>query len=121
MAYTAIAQQTVAGPYAAESITAKMTTITFTAADITNGNEIIMATGRTLLLCRNDDVGAVTVTVASSPDPYGRTATITAFSIAAGATVGRIFEVVGWESTGGGRNLVVTASDVDLKIAAIAL
>jgi len=52
MAATAIAEQVVAGPYVAESGT-QMTTVTFTAADATNGNEIVMTTGRTLVIVQN--------------------------------------------------------------------
>jgi len=121
MANTAIAEQPVAGPYLSEAATAKMTTVTFTSSDIVNGNKVIMSSGRVLLMLQNSDAGAVTVTISSSADPYGRTATITAFSIAAAAFVARVFEIVGWESTAGGRDLVITASDADLKVLAIPL
>lgn len=121
MAYTAIAQQAVAGPYLSEAATAKLTTVTFTAADASNGNEIVMATGRTLIMVQNTDASAGTVTINSSKDPYGRAATISAFSVAAGAFAARVFEPVGWESTAGGRNLVITASAATMKILAIPL
>lgn len=121
MAITTVAQQTVAGPYTAESATAKLTAITFTAVDIVNTNKVIMATGRTLLIFQNADASAQTVTITSSADPYGRTATITAFEIAAAGFAARIFEPVGWESTAGGRDLVITASDADMKFVAIPL
>jgi hypothetical protein len=121
MAYTAVAQQAVAGPNLAESATAKLTTVTFTAIDATNGNEVIMSTGRTLLIVQNTDASAGTVTITSSPDPYGRTATITAFSVAAGAFAARIFEPVGWEATAGGRNLVIAGSAATMKFLAIPL
>lgn len=121
MAYTAVSEQQVAGPYLPESATAKLTTLTFAACDIVNGNRVVMSTGRALVMFQNTDVGAVTVTISSSPDDYGRKADITAFSIAASAFVARIFEPKGWEQTAGGRDLVIMASDVDLKVLAIPL
>lgn len=121
MAATAIAQQAIAGPYQAESVSAKLTTVTFTAADATNGNKIVMTTGKTLLLLNNTGASAVTVTIASSKDPYGRVSDITTFSIAAGAFVARIFEPVGWEQNLGARDLSVVGSATDLKILAIPL
>jgi hypothetical protein len=121
MAATAIAEQVVAGPYVAESGT-QMTTVTFTAADATNGNEIVMTTGRTLVIVFNTHGStAGTVTVTSSADPYGRTANVTAFSVAASAFAARIFTPVGWEQTLGGRNLLITGSATTMKILAIPL
>lgn len=112
----------IAGPYRKESETPQLSTITFTAADATNGNMINMPSERgVLVLFNNTDVGAQTVSVASSPDPHGRTADITDFSIAAGATVGRMFRPVGWEQSLGGRDLHIEASDAGVEIAAIPL
>lgn len=120
MAATTISETEVAGPYIAESAT-QMTTLTFSAGDATNGNKVVMSTGRCLLIVQNEGGGAGTVTVTSSRDPYGRTANITAFSVAAGAFASRIFSAVGWENTAGGRDLVFTPSATTMTFVAIPL
>lgn len=120
MTATTIAEQAVAGPYVAEGGT-DMTTVTFTAADATNGNKIVMTTGRTLILVQNTAGGAGTVTIASSADPYGRTDEITAFSVEGSAFAARIFKPVGWEQTLGARDLSITGSATTMKILAIPL
>lgn len=119
MAYTAIAEQEVAGPYLAESESAQLTTVTFTAGDATNGNKVVMTGKRVLLVFNNGGASPATVTINSSKDAYGRTANISAFSVAAGAYVARIFEAPGWEQTLGGRDLVITPSSTDIEILAI--
>ena len=120
MAATVIAPQDILGAYVSESAT-QMTTLTWTAIDIVNTNSITMTGRKLLLLFRNDDVAAKTITISSSENPYGRSADVTAFSMAAGAYATRIFEPVGWEQTLGGRNLIVTAEDADIFVAAINL
>lgn len=119
MAYTAIAEQAVAGPYYAEGGAAELTTVTFTAADATNSNQIVMSKKRVLLLFTNGGASPATVTVLSSADAYGRKGNITTFSIAAGAYAARFFEAPGWEQTLGGKNLVITPSATDIEVLAI--
>jgi len=122
MAYTAIAPQVTAGPYISEGAAAQMTTLTWTAGDATNLNEVTMTTKRILILVRNVSGGAAgTVTVTSSDDPYGRTSDITTFSVADTAFAGRIFEAPGWEQTLGGRNLLLTPSATTMEFLAIPL
>ena len=120
MAPTVIAPQEVAGPYISEAAT-QLTAVTWTAGDPTNGNKIVIPGRRILLLFRNDNVAAQWVTIASSNDPYGRTAPITELDIAIGGYAARIFEPVGWEQTLGGRDLTVTPESVDVFILAIPL
>lgn len=120
MAATTISETEVAGPYVAESGT-QMTTLSWSAGDASNGNKIVMGTGRCLLLVQNTGVGAGTVTVTSSKDPYGRTANITAFSVDAAGFAARVFESVGWEQTLGGRDLLLTPSATTMKFVAIPL
>lgn len=120
MALTSIAQQTVVGPYAAEGGT-RATTVTFTAGDATNGNKIVMSSGRTLLLVQNSDAAPGTFTIKSSKDPYGRSADITAQSVAASAFAAVILEPVGWEQTTGGRDLEISCSATTMKFLAIPL
>lgn len=120
MAATVVAPQDVLGAYVSESAT-QMTTLTWTAVDITNTNSVTMTGRKMMLLFRNDDVAEKTVTITSSANPYGRTADITSFAIAASAYAVRIFEPVGWEQTLGGRNMIITSNDADMKFAAINL
>lgn len=56
--------------------------IAFTAADATNGM-MFPNDGRTVLLIKNGGAGAITVTVTSVPDEYGRTGDLI-ISVAAG-------------------------------------
>lgn len=118
MALVAISETAVAGPYAKESGT-RVTTVTFSASDATNFNKIVMSKNRVLLLFQNTDVGAQTVTIRSSPDPFGRVADIVAFSIAASAFASIILEPVGWEQNIGGKDLQIETSDAGVKILAI--
>ena len=120
MAATVIAPQDILGAYVSESAT-QLTTLTFTAIDIVNTNKITMSGRKMILLFRNDDVAEKTVTISSSDNPYGRTADVTAFAMAAGAYAIREFEPPGWEQTVGGRDMIITANDADIKVAAINL
>lgn len=115
MAETRITPITPTGPYIDESVTAKLGTVTATASDATNGNVISLAKD-ILLVLENTDVGAQTVTITSYPDPYGRRADISAFSIAAGAFVARIFKRYGWGNGDG--DLVILTSDVGVTVRA---
>lgn len=118
---TVISEQVPTGPYLAESNATKLATVAFAAGDATNGNKVIMGGQRVLLLIRNSAVSAGTVSIASSKDRFGRVADIAAFSIAAGAIVGRIFEPEGWEQVSGGKDLLITPSATTIEIAALRL
>ena len=121
MAYTAIAPQEVLAAYISEGAAVQMTTPTFTAGDATNLNTVTMPGRKILILVSNTAGAPGTVTITASDDPYGRTATITAFSVAAGAYAARIFEPVGWEQTLGGRDILITPSATTMEILAIPL
>lgn len=119
MAATRISLTVVAGPYELESTTAQMTAAAGTAADASNGNVVSLNEGRVLLVLENTDAGAQTVTITSQPDAYGRTADVTAFSMAASAKVYRIFERYGWGDGNGDLNF--SASDAGVLVTAIKL
>ena len=88
-----------------------------TAADPSNLNQFIM-TGRELLLVRNDDVGAQTVSLLTVNDPFKRKADITTYSL--GISEEMVFwfgDVQGWLQTGG--FVFIDPSDADLKFAVI--
>lgn len=121
MAATVIAPQDALGAYVSESAAVQLTVLTWTAIDIVNTNSITMTGRKLMLLFRNDDVATKTVTISSSENPYGRAADVTTEDMAAGAYAVRIFEPVGWEQTLGGRNMIITASDADIFVAAINL
>ena len=120
MAATVIAPQDVLGSNVSESAT-QMTTLTWTAIDIANTNKITMSGRKMMLVFRNDDVAEKTVTISSSDNPYGRTADVTEFAIAASAYAIRIFEPTGWEQSVGARDMIITSNDADMKVAAINL
>jgi len=120
MAATVVAPQTILGSNVSESAT-QMTTLTWTAIDIVNTNSITMGTRKLLLIFRNDDVAEKTITISSSENPYGRSADVSGFAMAAGAYAIREFEPKGWEQTVGGRNIILTANDADIFVAAVNL
>ena len=114
MATTVLAKTALPGPYGVAGVA-----ITWQAADNVNGNHFI-ATGKEILLARNDDAGAQTVTVTSTPDPQNRTGDIDADSIAAGAYAAyQLFPISGWRDGSG--YIVVTASDAAIFLAVLTL
>lgn len=116
---TAISETEVVGPYEPVA-NEQFAELTFQAGD-TAGNTVVMSTGKCLLLVQNEGVGAGTVTVTSSRDPYGRTADISAFSVDAGGFAARIFSAIGWEQNAGARDLLLTPSATTMTFVAIPL
>jgi hypothetical protein len=94
-------------------------TLTWTAADVANGNQFVTS-GKEIVLARNVHADtARTVTVASTPI-LGRTKDITAFSIAAGAFAAfGPFPSEGWRQADG--FVYLNASHVDIQFAVIAI
>ena len=92
--------------------------LTLAAADATNENHFV-ASGKDLIIVKNDNAGAQTIEIDGTVDAYGRTVTVTK-SIAAGA-----FAMFGpvpsayWANSSG--QIVLDPSHVDLKIAVISL
>lgn len=90
-----------------------------TAADVANMNQFIL-TENEVIVARNAGVGAQTVTITSTADPYNRTNDITAHSIAAGAiAVFGPFPAIGWKQADG--MLYLQASSADIKFSIIKL
>lgn len=91
--------------------------VTWTAADNANGNEFDF-TGCELLLVRNDNVGAQTVTVSSVADSYGRTGDQTK-NIPSGDyyVFGAPFPAMGWEQAD--QKIYVDAGAADVYLAVI--
>lgn len=115
MAETKVTPITPTNPYLDESTTPQLNTVTAISSDVANGNKVSLDTD-ILLIMDNTNVGAQTVTVTSQNDPFGRTADIAAFSLAAGVRANRLFKAVGWSNGNG--DLLVTGSHADMKIEA---
>ena len=111
-----IAVQNVIGKYPVTPLTAGAAAITFQAMEL--AGDTYSNTGKELVLLRNDDAGAVTITVTSQRDEKNRLGTISAYSIPAGeyAAFGP-FPVSGWND--GNNKVNLLASDVDLKVAVL--
>ena len=81
-------------------------------ADFADGASFVL-TGREILLIRNDNAGAQTVTITSVVDKYGRTGDITAYSVGIGEyAVMPIFKTEGWKQTTGLLHFAASAADV---------
>ncbi len=109
MARTALTVSTPKGPY--DSISANGLDFSFAAADDVNGNSFVCS-GRELVLMRNDHAtDAATVTIASAPDPYGRTKDIATYSLAAGEFAAFwIGKTTGWRQSDGKAHLDVAGA-----------
>lgn len=113
MARTTLTKTTPPGSYAGAG-----TTLTLTAADVTNKNQFV-ASGNDLVIAYNSGAGAATITITSVDDPFGRREDIAAESIAAGAyKLFGPFKRQGWAQSDG--YIYLEASSVDVKFAVIA-
>lgn len=75
--------------------------LTETAADTVNFNQAVH-TGKEIILARNTNVAAQTVTITSAPDALGRIGHITADSVGIGATkIYGPFPTHGWRQVDG--------------------
>ena len=121
MARLALTVQTPLGSYPTLQPTADSADLIWTAsgADFADGFSYTL-TGRELLLIRNDNVAAQTVTISSTVDEKKRSGDITAYSIgiAEYAFFGP-FEKAGWVQSNG--NLYGAVSAADLYLAVIRL
>jgi hypothetical protein len=115
MAETALPIQDINDPFDVPA--AGEADFTWTAADNVNGNSI-QCTGREIILMRNDNVGAQTVTITSTEDDKGRTEDITAYSLGIGeyAQFGvGLTNSKGWKQPAG--TILLTPSAADLMFA----
>ena len=119
---TAIVAQTFTGPYISEGASPQLGTLTFAAVATGSTHTFPVSTRGTVLLVQNTlGATAVTVTVDSTNDPFGRAATITTFSVAAGLIVNRKFLPTGWETSAGSGVVNFTVSGSGLEVAAVNL
>jgi len=117
MARTELTPQDTPGRYPSLPLAADEADLAFDAGDAVNGNEFAL-TGREIILARNDDAGAQTLTISSVDDQYNRDGDISAYSIGAGeyAVFGPI-PLHGFRQSDGMCYLDV--SDANIKIAII--
>lgn len=114
MPRTSLTKTVLAGSYPGTSVTP-----TFSAADVTNGNQFV-ATGKEMLLVRNVGATSRSITLNSASDAYAREADVTE-AIAAGAyKVFGPFQLYGWaqEST---LAFEINATHIDVEIAVLVL
>lgn len=109
---TVITVQTIKGPF--EAIVANGADYTMAAGTVTDGDTFV-CTGREILLCRNINVAAKTITITSIADETNRTEDIATYSIGAGeyAVFGvGLTNAKGWKSTAGTIRITVEHADV---------
>lgn len=115
MARTDLPKTTALGPYGDYSV-ANSADLTMTAGDVANKNQFA-ATGNDVVVAHNTGGSAYTLTVTSSPDPYGRTKDISTYSIGAGeyAVFGPL-ELPGWVQPDGKIYLEVSNAAIKLGV-----
>jgi hypothetical protein len=119
---TAIVTQNPTPPYLSEGSTPQLATLTFQAVATGSTHTFPVGVKGTILLIQNSNATtAVTVTIPGTNDPFGRVAPITAFSVAAGLLVQRLFLPQGWESSNGSGIANFTVSGSGLEVAALVL
>ena len=116
-----IAAQLTPGSAPSLPLAADSADFTWTAADQANDGNDTPHTGREIILVRNDNVGAQTVTVHSIADPYNREGDIAAYSLAAGdyAAFGP-FQGAAWRQTDGKLWFNGSAADVFFAVLRLA-
>jgi len=114
MAVLDVPVQTISAKYPSLPIAANGLDFTWTAAGaaFADGAQFPL-TGKEILLVRNDNAVAQTVTINSVADPYNRTGNITAYSIGAGEyAVFPQFQQTGWMQSSGKLSFAASAADV---------
>jgi hypothetical protein len=104
--------------YPALPLAANGADVVFTAAgvDFADGAAFPL-TERELLLVRNANVGAQTVTVSSVVDGHNRTGDITAYSLGAGEVAAFFFNrAEGWRASDGKAVIEASAADVEFAV-----
>lgn len=98
------------------SVSANAADVTEAAADVANGNSIAW-TGREILVVRNDNAGAQTISIDAAPDQYGRDGTITDYSVGIGETAAFALFSSAWKQSDG--TIHVDGAHADLKLAVL--
>ncbi len=118
MARLALTPKSLPAKYPALPIAANALDFTWTeaGADFADGFSFPL-TGKEILLVRNDNAGAQTVTISSVADEYGRTGDITTYSVGIGEyAVFPQFQLAGWKQSDGKLYGAASAADVSLAV-----
>lgn len=115
-ARTLLTPLTVKGPYPGTVSAGDLSVTALDAVDNTNGN-YWLGNGRDLMVIENPTAGAITVTLTSIADQFGRKGDITAYSIP--ANTGHMFfwfgSLIGWAQDAQG-SIYLDASATGLKV-----
>lgn len=118
MARTSLTPKTALGAYGDYSV-ANAADLTMAAADASNLNQFA-ASGNDLVFAHNSGASAYEITVTSVADAFGRTGSVTAFSLGAGEyAVFGPFKLAGWVQTDG--KIYLQASNAAVKFGIVAL
>lgn len=122
MARLALPVKQLPAKYPALPIAANALDVTWTAAGAAFADGFSFPlTGKEILLVRNGNVGAQTVTINSVADPYRRTGDITAYSVGPGEyAVFPQFQMTGWQQPNGLLHGAASAADVMLAVLRLA-
>lgn len=113
----ALTPQTPVGPYPQLPLGALALTLAWTAAGAAFADGVgFPVTGRELLLVRNRNVAAQTVTISSVRDALNRTGDIAAYSIPAGGYAMFLPGLAGWQQADGQLYAAASAADVDFAV-----
>ena len=118
MARLALTSQTLPGSYPALPLTANAVDVTFTAAGASFADGAgFTLTGGEILLVKNGNAGAQTVTITSVADDLKRTGDITTYSIGIDEiAVFGPFEIKGWRQADGKLYIAASATDVSFAV-----
>ena len=123
MARLVLTPQDVISSYPITPLTANSADFTWTASgvDFADGAGFPM-TGQEILLVRNDNIGAQTITIEGPVDKYNREGDITTYSIGAGEfAVFPSFPKEGWVQADGQLYFEVTAADLYFAVIRLAI
>ncbi len=118
MAILTLTVQNLIAKYPVTPLTANSADFVWTAAGASFADGFQFAhTGKEILLVRNDNAGAQTVTIDSVPDAKNREGDITAYSVGAGEYAAfPPFPVEGWRQSNGMLKGAASAADVYLAV-----
>ena len=115
MPRTALTVQTLKGPHPGVPV-ANALDFVWTAADDVNLNDF-PHTGREVILVRNDNVGAQTITLTSKLSSLNRLGTVTDYSVGIGEYAGIwAGDIAGWKQADGKFYLEASTNDVFFAI-----
>lgn len=120
MARTTVAPQVLTATYyPATPLAGASADIAWVPSDTVNNNDAVIVDGKTMLFAFNDSGGALTLTIHSVVDAFGRLGDITTYSVADGVVAHYgPFKTAGWANSG---KLQFDGSAVGLTLAIIQL